>query len=75
MHRMLIISSLAVGVFAMGWPASAGTKNNSSTRVHTQELTVKKTTDTATAACKVKKPIQSPKTMNDERGMATQNMK
>lgn len=73
MHRMLIVSLLAASVFAIASPASAKPKNDSM-RVHTQELTVKKTTD---MAGKVKKPIQSnmPKKMNDERGMATQNMK
>ena len=63
MHRMLIVSLLAAGVFAMGWPASAETKNTG-TRVHNQEITVKKTTDAASPSIAKKKGATKGNTVN-----------
>ena len=65
--RALVASFLAMCLFAIG-PVSAEAKNNNSGRVQHQELTVKKTTDSASSNLKKLPGKKKPPTLTLKRG-------
>jgi hypothetical protein len=63
----LLASLFAVCFFAI-WPVSADAKNNNSTHVQHQELTIKKTSDTASPSLKKLPGKKKPPTLTLKRG-------